>query len=356
MALIGTISSDVQFRNRVFNGAMEIDQRNVGANTVVSSSAPYTLDRFRVQCANHSGTMNVRQDSTSTTGFVNSLRTIVTAANTSMPSGGLTRVFTSLEGTSINDLGWGTANAKTVTLSFYVRSSNTGTFSGSITNYAEDRSYPFTYTINTANNWEYETITIAGDTSGTWPTSNAGALVINFDLGSGSTQYGTANAWTGSFKTGVTGSTSIMGVVGNNWYVTGIQLEPGSTATPFEHRPYGLELQFCQRYYIKSFRNLTVPANGQYTYYSGTFWEGSDNGKNEYVYLPVIMRTSPTFTLYGDSGKWQVYNGSSWVTSTDSIAGAITERSFTVFIVGNISNSSLHPWYCKGDWVASAEI
>jgi len=293
MALIGTISSDVQFRNRVFNGSMEIDQRNVGANTVVSSSAPYTLDRFRVQCANHSGTLNVRQDSTSTTGFVNSLRTIVTAANTSMPSGGLTRVFTSLEGTSINDLGWGTANAKTVTLSFYVRSSNTGTFSGSITNYAEDRSYPFTYTINTANNWEYETITIAGDTSGTWPTSNAGALVINFDLGSGSTQYGTANAWTGSFKTGVTGSTSIMGVVGNNWYVTGIQLEPGSTATPFEHRPYGLELQFCQRYYERTVTN------------TGLIWTGDGSLNNNY-YLTgqfvVPKRAAPTFTATGTGG------------------------------------------------------
>jgi len=320
MALIGTISSDVQFRNRVFNGAMEIDQRNVGANTVVSSSAPYTLDRFRVQCANHSGTMNVRQDSTSTTGFVNSLRTIVTAANTSMPSGGLTRVFTSLEGTSINDLGWGTANAKTVTLSFYVRSSNTGTFSGSITNYAEDRSYPFTYTINTANNWEYETITIAGDTSGTWPTSNAGALVINFDLGSGSTQYGTANAWTGSFKTGVTGSTSIMGVVGNNWYVTGIQLEPGSTATPFEHRPYGLELQFCQRYYWQS---AAVGGDQCPRISSGIAYTTTATAQHAVMY-PVEMRATPTINSLSGNFIYSPVVGGKTITSVSLVGASAT--------------------------------
>jgi hypothetical protein len=288
MAFIGTINSDIHFRNRIINGAMDIDQRcnnfTTSANTVVSASAPYTLDRFRVQCANHSGTMNVRQDSANTlvTGFVNSMRAIVTAANTSMPSGGLTRVFTSLEGNSISDFNWGTANAQSVTLSFWVRSSNTGTFSGSVTNYAEDRSYPFTYTINTANNWEKEIITIPGDTSGTWPTSNAGALVINFDLGSGSTQYGTANAWTGSFKTGVTGSTSLMGVAGNNWYLTGVQLEEGSTATPFERRPYGTEFQLCQRYYQKIW-------GGGGSASSSTGWE-------TYIHFPVPMRGVPSIS------------------------------------------------------------
>ena len=317
MAFVGTINSDVQFRNRVFNGAMEIDQRSDGANTAVSASAPYTLDRFRVQCANHSGTMNVRQDSTSTTGFVNSLRTIVTAANTSMPSGGLTRVFTSLEGTSISDLGWGTANAKTVTLSFYARSSNTGTFSGSITNYAEDRSYPFTYTINTANNWEYETITIAGDTSGTWPTSNAGALVINFDLGSGSTQYGTANAWTGSFKTGVTGSTSIMGTVGNNWYVTGIQLEPGSTATPFEHRPYGMELQLCQRYFWTS---VSVGGDQNPRISSGIAYSAAATAQHAVMY-PVEMRATPTINSLSGNHIYSPVIGGKTITSV-SLVGA----------------------------------
>lgn len=291
-----TISSGwTGFKNRVINGAMVIDQRNAGANTTVSASAPYTVDRIRVQCANHSGVMNVRQDSTTATGFVSSLRAIVTTANTSMPSAGLTRVFTNLEGNAISDLSWGTASAKTVTLSFWVRSSNTGTFSGSITNYAEDRSYPFTYTINTANNWEYETITIPGDTSGNWPANTAGALVINFDLGSGTTQYGTANTWAASWKTGVTGSTSIMGTVGNNWYVTGIQLEKGSTASSFEYRPYGTELQLCQRYYEVIYVDGQGVMPLSYAYNAG----------NNFSWYQFKCEKRATPTVNKLSGTWQ---------------------------------------------------
>ena len=302
-------------RNRIINGAMTIDQRSAGANTVVSSSAPYTLDRFRVQCANQTGTMNVRQDSTAATGFVSSLRTIVTTANTSMPSAGVSRVFTALEGNAISDFGWGTADAKTVTLSFWVRSSNTGTFSGSITNYAEDRSYPFTYTINSANTWEYETITIPGDTSGTWPTGTAGSLQLNFDLGSGSTQLGTANAWTGSWKLGVTGATSLMGVVGNNWYVTGIQLERGSTASSFEYRPYGTELTLCQRYYQK-FENISGgEATGSLA--TGIVWTST----NFFTVVPYIttMRALPTGTSSGSTAITLLVNGAAKQSSAITI-------------------------------------
>jgi hypothetical protein len=357
MAFVGTINSDVHFRNRIINGDMRIDQRNAGANSKPIGDGYDMVDRYRtVYTGGSKFTVGQNLDSISTLppGFINCLG--LKPSGNAVSSSDYNTIVQKIEGTNVDDLGWGTANAKTVTLSFWVRSSNTGTFGGAITNNAVNRSYPFTYTINTANNWEYETITIPGDTTGTWLSNNSTGMQVYWSLGTGSTFSGTANTWAANNFYSATSATNIMGNSTNTWYLTGVQLEPGSTATPFEHRPPGMELELCQRYYIKSFRDSTVPANGQYTYYSGTFWEGSDNGKNEYIYFPVSMRASPSFILYGDSGRWQVFNGGSWVTSTTTIAGGITERGFTVFIVGNISNSSLHPWYCKGDWVATAEL
>jgi len=287
-------------RNRIINGAMEIDQRNAGANTVVSSNAPYTLDRWRAQISQHNGSMNVRQQSITTEGYVKSLRAIVTTANTSLPASSLTRVWQSIEGLNVADLGWGTANASPITLSFVVQSSNTGTFSGSITNYDENRSYPFEYTIDTANTLEKKTITIPGDTSGNWSSNTEGSIALNFNLGAGSTLLGTADAWTGSWKTGVTGSFSLIGVLNATWFLTGVQIEKGSVATPFERRPYTTELQLCQRYF-QSY------AEGLYQALRPNFVNGGANDSGppytSMILYPVKMRATPSASLSNNSAS-----------------------------------------------------
>ena len=166
----------------------------------------------------------------------------------------------SIEGYNVGDLAFGTASAKSITLSFWVRSSLTGTFGGVIKNTgAGTRSYPFTYSISSANTWEQKTITIAGDTSGSWATDNSCGMQVLFGLGVGSTYSGTAGAWAGSNLISATGAVSVLGTLNATWYITGVQLESGSTATDFERRPFATELSLCQRYYEKSFDLNTVP-------------------------------------------------------------------------------------------------
>jgi hypothetical protein len=261
------------FKNRIINGDMRIDQRNAGASVTPTTSI-YTLDRWLTNLTQASK-FSVQQSSTAPTGFNNSL--LVTSASAfSVASSDYFAVLQNIEGFNFSDCGWGTANAKTVTLSFLVRSSLTGTFGGSITNSAINRSYPFTYTINSANTFEYKTVTIAGDTTGTWIGSTNGIGVrVWFSLGAGSTYSGTAGAWAGATYTSATGATSVVGTNGATWYITGVQLEVGSVATPFERRPYGTELSLCQRYfelydgttlYLSKIRESTRDKRGNFYY------------------------------------------------------------------------------------------
>jgi hypothetical protein len=236
------------FKNKIINGAMMIDQRNAGA-TVTPLNGSYTLDRWKCSFSAASK-FTVGQSSTAPVGFTNSFLATVSNAYT-ITSGDYFVPSQKIEGYNIADLGWGTANAKTVTLSFWVRSSVTGTFAVTILNSANDRSYPATYTINSANTFEYKTITIAGDTSGTWLTTNGIGLDIYWNLGMGSTYSGTANAWQAGTYYSATGATSIVGTAGATFYLTGVQLEKGTTASSFEYRSYGAELALCQRYYAK---------------------------------------------------------------------------------------------------------
>jgi hypothetical protein len=154
-----------------------------------------------------------------------------------------------VEGFNVADLNWGSANASTITLSFRVYSSLTGTFGGALQNSASNRSYPFTYTISAANTWTTISVTIAGDTSGSWNTTTGTGIFVFFGLGVGSTYSGTAGAWAGANYQSATGATSVVGTNGATFYLTGVQLEKGSTATSFDYRPYSAELAMCQRYY-----------------------------------------------------------------------------------------------------------
>jgi len=291
----GEFNSDSSFgfKNRIINGAMVIDQRNAGASVTITntSDTTYTLDRFGAY-GSQASKFSVQQNAGSVTppvGFSNYLGATSLSAYT-VGSAEVFDIRQFIEGFNTADLGWGTANAKTVTLSFWVRSSLTGTFGGAVTNNANTRSYPFTYTISVANTWEYKTITIAGDTSGTWVgATNGVGLKLFLGLGVGSTLSGTAGAWAGSNFLSATGATSVVGTNGATFYITGVQLEVGSTATSFDYRPYGTELSLCYRYY----QSIAYTANSILAIGLCT----STTNQECTIILLQTMRSNPTITL-----------------------------------------------------------
>jgi hypothetical protein len=240
--------SSFGFKNRLINGAMVIDQRNNGASISVSTDVgTYSVDRWKVG-ANGGGVFSAQRSTTAPTGFTNSLLVTVTTADSSLAATDYYNIQQRIEGFNVADFGLGTANAATFTISFWVRSSLTGTFGGSLYNNAANRSYPFTYVINAANTFEYKTITVVGDTTGTWTTDNSAGLTLSLSLGSGSTYLASAGSWTGALEFGATGQVNTIATSGATFYITGVQLEKGSTATSFDYRPYGTELALCQRY------------------------------------------------------------------------------------------------------------
>ena len=300
--VVGSVSSvnTFGFKNRIINGDMRIDQRAAGASFTPTTSINYgSCDRWSFDVSQNSK-MTAQQNAGAVTppaGFIN-YQGVTSSSSYTVLTGDYFIMRQAIEGLNIADLGWGTANAKTITLSFWVRSSLTGTFSGSLRNSASNRSYPFTYTITAANTWEFETITIAGDTAGTWLTTNGIGINLDFSLGAGSTYSGTANAWAGANYVSATGATSVVGTNGATFYITGVQLEVGTQATNFDFRDYGRELILCQRYYETSgvLSGLIV---GMYSVASGY---GA-------YYYKVTKRTTPTVTT-ASVGTFTVYNNS----------------------------------------------
>jgi hypothetical protein len=278
-------TNNVSWRNRIINGAMVIDQRNAGASVTPANGAfTYVVDRWNYYVSQASK-LTSQQSSTAPTGFINSLLTTSSSAYSVLSTDAFV-LIQFIEGLNVADLGWGTASAQTVTLSFQVRSSLTGTFGGSVTNSAQNRSYPFTYTISAANTWEQKTVTIAGDTTGTWLTTNGKGLALWFGLGVGSNSSGTAGAWAGANYLSATGATSVVGTNGATFYITGVQLERGTSATPFEYRDYGRELIMCQRYYYR----LKSEATGTRM---GSLFCDSTTVATALVSFPTSMRTRP---------------------------------------------------------------
>jgi hypothetical protein len=240
------------FRNRIINGDMRIDQRNAGASQTPTADDTFNVDRWAAGI-NVSSKFSMQQntaDAPTTQGFSHCVK-ITSLSAYSVAAGDVAVYKQTIEGFNIADLAWGTASAKAATLSFLVRSSLTGTFGGSLMNSAQNRAYPFTYTISAANTWEQKTVTIAGDTSGTWLTTNGAGIKLGFQLGVGSTFTGTAGSWSASNYWGATGATNIIATNGATFYITGVQLEAGSVASPFERRDYGRELMMAQRYFCQ---------------------------------------------------------------------------------------------------------
>jgi len=283
-------ASPFGLKNRIINGDMVIDQRNAGASVALSGSSRYAVDRFIAFYTSPGGAATAQQSSTAPAGFNRSLvYTVTTGA--SITTGDYNCIQQNIEGLNVSDLGWGTANAQTVTLSFWVRSSLTGTFSGSLVNSAQNRSYVFTYTINAANTWEKETITISGDTTGTWLTTNGTGISIYWNMGfqSGSLTS-TTNTWLAGAFTGVTGGVTPSTTTGATFFLTGVQLERNTTATPFEWLPYGMELALCQRY----FQRLGSGTVADIAIGSGI--SRSSTIAAVYVKHNTPMRTAPTAT------------------------------------------------------------
>ena len=231
-------------RNLIINGAMQVAQRGTSASPAPTG---YLIDRFATYKGG-AGTFSLAQSSDAPVGFKNSLLATVTSAST--PSGGDYYIIQHvIEGQNLPVLAQGTANAQTSTLSFYVKSSLTGTFSGSLRDGPSGVSYVFEYTINSANTWERKIVTISGSTSGTFPTDNTAGARLVFSLGQGTTYAtSTVGSWVSGNFHGSATETDFIATNGATWQITGVQLEVGDTATPFEHRSYSQELALCQRY------------------------------------------------------------------------------------------------------------
>jgi hypothetical protein len=244
------------FKNRIINGGITIDQRNSGASSTPSSSNTYSVDRFYSGFTQSSKFTFQQTPSATETGYATRLGAgfrnylaCTTASAVSVGSGDFFFITQAIEGYNIADLMWGTSSAKTATVSFWAYSSLTGTFNVNISNSDYTRGYASTYTISAANTWQYVTMTIPGDTSGTWLTTTGVGLRVMWNLGTGSGGSQTVGAWGAWAGTGASGAVSVVGTAGATFYVTGVQFERGTQATSFDFRSYGTELALCQRYH-----------------------------------------------------------------------------------------------------------
>jgi hypothetical protein len=331
------------FKNRIINGGMVIDQRNAGASvaTTTAGVGTFTIDRwgYLVSVASK---FTVQQNAGSVTppaGFINYLGATSSAATT-LAAGDFYLLYQPIEGLNMADLGWGTVNAKTITISFQVYSSLTGTFGGALRNSAQNRSYPFTYTISSANTWTQISVTIAGDTSGTWLTTNGVGVYIDWSLGTGTTYSGTAGSWAAANYLSATGATSIVGTSGATFYITGVQLEVGSQATSFDFRDYGRELILCQRYYEQLWQ-----FTGKAT--SSTGVEGT-------IGITVTKRTTPTMSILNGTNTL-IELGVATRTFT-AVSGGGVNGGYCVLTTSGVTAPNMCVMYSTAAIAASAEL
>jgi hypothetical protein len=326
-------ANNVTMRNKIINGAMVIDQRNAGAAvTGVAGQYAYPVDRFKFYNA-ASSKLSGQQSTVTPSGFTNSVL-ITSLAATTPAAGDEYQLYHQIEGFNAADLGFGTASAQSITLSFWVRSSLTGTFAGALNNAGGTRSYVFTYAISAANAWEQKTITIAGDTSGTWATGNQIGIQVLWDLGSGSNFVAVAGSWVSAFDCRTSGSVSLVGTNGATFYITGVQLEKGTAATPFEQRLYGTELALCQRYFY-SIRGNSSPNVG----FMPATWDNSAGAYGP-ILFPVSMRDTPaSITVSSASHFTVVREGIAWETGT-ALALSIASSTSAVIFIGTATRDT----------------
>lgn len=351
-------SSNFGFKNRIINGAMVIDQRNAGAAVTASTYCP---DRWRVENTSD-GAFSAQQVSDAPTGFVNSLKWTTTTADASLTTTQYAIIRQGIEGFNTADLMWGTANAQTITVSFWVKSSLTGTFGGTVHNSNANRSYPYTYTISSANTWEQKSVTIAGDTTGTWQTDNNAGIQIYWGLGVGPTYSGTANTWAATLYMAPTGAVSVIGTLNATWQITGVQLEKGSTATSFDYRPFGTELQLCQRYFEKSVNQYTSITTINQTSFFATV--PATTVANSVTYATqryvVTKRTAPTVLVYPYTTATNTTristDGGTDLAANSAFVNAVSDAFFSVANTSGGTITTGAQLIFIGNWYASAEL
>lgn len=316
-------------RNIFINGDCRIAQRTTASQSHSAVGSIYGVDRFYA-FANATGKVTVQQNQGSVTppaGFQNYVG--ITSSGSYTPTAGNVFAFGQpIEANNAAQLRWGTADAKTVTLSFWVRSSLTGTFGGAFLKQGLSRSYPYSYTINSANTWEYKTITIPGDTDTSASYNMTGTGLFGYfiwDYGSGDNVRGTAGAWFGGQREGVTGANRVVSTSGATWYITGIQVEVGEKATPFEHRSFGDALALCQRYYRENARILGI-------------WTDAQSMRFIHLLAPE-MRAAPTVTLLDTNGYHEKYNQFGY-TGISGVGGVYGNRSSQDFVLTSSQNRS----------------
>jgi hypothetical protein len=287
------------FKNRFINGAMTISQRNGTTGTLITVDNQYGLDRWTYR-TNLLSKFTSTQSTNAPVGFYNSNQTTVTTAATPA-SGEYASLKQTIEGYNISDLAFGTANAKPITLSFWVYSSVVGTYGARLCNESLTQTFVFQYTVNTANTWEQKTISAVGSTTGTWNLTTGSGLAVQFDLGSGASfQTSTLNAWQNADAIRAAGNVQLITNSGANWYVTGVQVEVGTVATSFDYRPYGTELSLCQRYFWKSNQgNISQSGCLNGVFRSTTLVPG-------FTQFPVTMRATPTLARGGTNDTFYV--------------------------------------------------
>lgn len=346
---------------------MSVSQRH-GTSETTPAHTEFGPDRMRFDLS-QSSKFKVQQVTDAPAGFSHSMK----VTSLSAYSSGANDYFVlqnMIEGTDSARLNWGTSDAQTVTLSFYVKSSLTGVHACGIRNNAYNRANTQTYTINNANTWERKTVTFTGDTSGSWNVDTNAGLKLNFDLGSGSNfQAASTGTWLGTNDFITSNSVKVVGTNAATWYITGIQLELGDIATPFEHRSFAEELNRCKRYFQSSFPSDVAPQNGYYATnggasagYAGATCFSANNARSPQIYYATEMRAQPTVTLYASSnsdtaGKWGIYSaGSGWTTPTSHQIDYFSNRGFGVRYssasFGTVGESYLY----RGMWTADAEI
>jgi len=283
---VGFAQTQMSHRNLIINGAMQVAQRGT-SETGVTSIKYNVVDRFKNEMAGiGSLTYTIEQSTDAPDGFANSLKYTTTTAQTPLASDAYTRIRYSFEGQDVQHFKFGTSSAQSITVSFWVKSSIAGTYTFRFRNVDADKHYSTEYTIDSANTWEYKTITVVGDTSAGFTNDNTSGFSLYWWLDAGSTRKdGVSGAWETSDGNSVsTNQVSFAGTTNSTFQITGVQLEVGSVATPFEHRSYGEELALCQRYYQLS--NL---------YRSGCYYSnGSGNRRSGGPTLMTQMRSDPT--------------------------------------------------------------
>ena len=370
--VFSTTGGALSHRNIIDNGAMQVAQRGTSssANTVYIN-----VDRFK-RVASNNGTVTSQQVDDAPVGFKKSHKVTITSADTSIAAAQYEFVEHTIEGQNTIPLALGTSSAKQITLSFYVKSSLAGIFGGVIKNGAQNRSYPYQYTVNSANTWERKTITLTGDTSGTWATDNTAGLKVQWSFGAGTDYHATANAWGAGNKvtpnvarSGATSGTdgALLANVNATWQITGVQLELGSVATPFEHRSYADELQRCMRYYCQlgsiigtGYQNgstqLIVPLGDAGVQNASLNSGAIAMGSVPFRTTPTISGTLGTASFANHSGNAE-FTSNTLSTIQASTTGTMTLTASATFNTnGQNDNSSMTCYYNGKTIDVSAEL